>query len=88
VCTYHVYMNLTLSVSDEVVERAREVAQRQGMSLNALVRAYLESVAGRADGADLAERFDVLWSERSGHSGGWRFNREELYADRLGDESR
>jgi Family of unknown function (DUF6364) len=83
VYTYHVCMNLTLSVSDDIVERAREAARRQGVSLNALVRGYLESLAGRADGTDLADRFDALWSERSGHSGGWRFDRDELYADRL-----
>jgi len=76
-------MNLTLSVSDEIIERAREVARQQGTSLNALVREYLESLAGRNGGEDLADRFDALWAERSGHSGGWRFDREELYEERL-----
>ena len=37
-------MNLTLSVSDEIIERAREVARQQGTSLNALVREYLERI--------------------------------------------
>lgn len=72
-------MNITLSVSEDVVERAREVARQQGTSLNALVRGYLESLAGTGRGEELAGQFDDLWQERSGHSGGWRFNREELY---------
>lgn len=77
-------MNLTLSVSDEVLERAREAARHQGTSLNALVRKYLETLAGVRDGDDLARQFDVLWESRSGHSGGWRFNRKELYEERVG----
>lgn len=78
------FMNVTLSINDELVERAREVARQQGTSLNALVRRYLESVAGVRRGEGLAAQFDELWQERSGRSGGWRFNREELYEDRIG----
>jgi Family of unknown function (DUF6364) len=77
-------MNLTLSISDELVERAREVARQQGTSLNALVRKYLESLAGARRGEDVARQFDDLWRERSGHSGGWQFRREELYEERVG----
>jgi hypothetical protein len=77
-------MNVTLSLNDDVVERVREIARQQGTSLNALVRRYLESLAGVRRGEDLARQFDELWQERSGHSGGWRFNREELYEERLG----
>jgi hypothetical protein len=72
-------MNITLSVNDEVVERAREVARQQGTSLNALVRGYLESLAGTGRGEDLARQFDELWQERTGRSGGWQFTREDLY---------
>jgi hypothetical protein len=82
------YMNVTLSVSDEVVERVRELARQQGTSLNALVRKYLESLAGVRSGDELAGQFDMMWRERSGHSGGWRFNREELYEERIDREQR
>ena len=75
-------MNLTLSVPDEVVNRAREAAREQGASLNALVRRYLENLAGMG-GDDLAASFETVWQERSGHSGGWKFDRDELYADRV-----
>lgn len=80
--TYPVSMNLTLSVPDEVVSRAREAAREQGASLNALVRRYLESLAGMG-GNDVAASFEAVWKERSGHSGGWKFDRDELYADRV-----
>jgi hypothetical protein len=79
-------MNVTLSINDDIVERAREVARQQGTSLNAMVRRYLESVAGVRHGEELAAKFDELWRERSGRSGGWRFNREELYDDRAGGQ--
>ncbi len=79
-------VNLTLSVADDVVERAREVARQQGTSLNALLRRYLERLAGGRGEDDLAELFDALWRQRAGHSGGWRFDRDELYAERAGRE--
>lgn len=82
--TYYVNMNLTLSVADDVVERAREVARQQGTSLNALIRRYLESLAGKDDGEELARQFEAFWRDNPGHSGGWRFNREELYEERTG----
>lgn len=81
-------MNVTLSINDDLVERAREVARQQGTSLNAMVRRYLESVAGVSRGEELAAQFDELWRERSGRSGGWRFNRDELYEDRVAPERR
>jgi hypothetical protein len=76
-------MNVTLSVADDVLERAREVARQQGTTLNALVRGYLESLAGGRDGETLARQFDAVWRDHSGHSGGWRFNRDELYEERI-----
>jgi hypothetical protein len=75
-------MNLTLSVPDDVVGRAREAARQQGSSLNALVRRYLETLAG-TDSSDPAAGFELAWQERSGHSGGWKFDREELYGERM-----
>jgi uncharacterized protein DUF6364 len=77
-------MNITLSVADDVLERAREAARQRGASLNTLVRRYLEDLAGVGSGEELASQFDALWRERSGHSGGWRFDRDELYEERIG----
>jgi hypothetical protein len=76
--------NLTLSVDETTVEKAREVARRQGTSLNALIREYIEQLAGKRTGADVAKRLEELWAEGRGNSGGHRFDREELYEERLG----
>jgi len=76
-------MNLTLSVDEDVVERARKVAEAQGTSLNALIRQYLKDLAGRQRGEALAAEFRKLWAEGRGNSGGWKFNREEIYEERL-----
>lgn len=47
----HIPMPLTLSASPQLVEGARSYAERSGMTLEALVLAYLESVAGSGSGA-------------------------------------
>lgn len=74
-------MNITISVDAEVVRRAREVARQQGASLNALVRAYLESLAGRKTGATLVTRLRAQWQKSTGHSDG-PFTREDAYSGR------
>lgn len=74
-------MNLTVSVDDEVVRRAREVARQHGTSLNAMVRAYLESLAGRQRGAALVKRLEAQWKRSPGRSDA-PFTRDDAYADR------
>jgi hypothetical protein len=76
--------NLTLSVDEKTVEKAREAAHRMGTSLNALIREYIDGLAGRRSGAEVAKRLEELWAEGRGNSGGRRFDREELYEERLG----
>jgi len=41
-------MNITLSVDEQVAQRAREAAQKMGKSLNQVVREYLEQLGGGA----------------------------------------
>jgi hypothetical protein len=76
-------MNVTLSIDEDLVERAREVARQQGKSLNALIREYLQSLTAASRGENLAGQFQRLWAERTGHSGGWHFDREALYEERI-----
>ncbi len=76
-------MNLTISIEPGIVERARQVAERQGKSLNGLIRGFLESVAGEANSKDLAAELRRLWREHPGHSGGRKFRREDAYEGRL-----
>jgi hypothetical protein len=75
-------MNLTLSVDERLVERAREVARKQGTSLNALIREFIERLAGRRSGSQLARDILRLLEEHPGSSRGRRIRREDAYAGR------
>ena len=75
--TYTVYMNVTLSIDEQVVARARKKAEAMGKSLNQLVRDYLLKLAGGDDPERSIEEFERLSGR--GDSGGWRFNREEIH---------
>jgi hypothetical protein len=70
-------MNVTLSLDDQVVARARKKAEALGKSLNQLVRDYLEKLAGNDDPERSIEEFKRLSGR--GHSRGWRFDRDELH---------
>jgi hypothetical protein len=81
--TYYVKVNITLSVDTQLVERARRVAREQGTSLNALIRRYIETLAGPQDPAQVASALEALWREEPGHSGGRPLRRQDAYEDRL-----
>ncbi len=70
-------MNITLSVDEEVVRRARKRADALGKSLNQVIREDLERLAGVADAEAMIEEFTRLSGR--GDSRGWRFNRDELH---------
>ncbi len=75
-------MNVTLSVDDEVIVRARRRAEALGTSVNQLVREYLERLAGKSDLNEDAAEFERLSKLARGNSRGWKFNREELHERR------
>ena len=81
-CTYYVYMNITLSIDDEVIRRARRQAEVLGTSVNQLVRDYLDQLAGASDPAADAAEFTRLSRLSHGNSRGWKFNREEIHERR------
>lgn len=70
-------MNITLSLDEQLVERARKKADALGKSLNQLVREYLQGLAG----GDVPERSVAEFKRLSGqgHSRGWRFDRDEVH---------
>ena len=74
--------NITISVDEDLARRAREVARRQGSSLNALIRQYLESLAGVTPGEAVAEELLRLMNEHGGHSAGRRIVRDDAYEGR------
>ncbi len=75
-------MNVTLSVDDDVLRKARYRAEALGTSVNQLIREYLEQLAGKRDPNAAAEQFERLSRMYLGDSHGWKFNREELHERR------
>jgi replicative DNA helicase len=70
-------MNVTLSIDDQIVSKARKKAEALGKSLNQMIRDYLQTVAGGDDPERSIEEFKRLSGK--GHSRGWRFNRDEIH---------
>ena len=57
--------NLTITVDDEALRRARIRALEQGISVNAILREFLEAYAGtRQDHVDAADRILSLATQR------------------------
>jgi hypothetical protein len=70
-------VNITLSIDEQLVERAREKLRATGKSINQEIREHLEHIVGDDD----LER-DLEYLERTsglGDSNDWKFNRDELY---------
>lgn len=74
-------MNITLSIDEQLVERAREKLRATGKTLNQEIREHLQHLAGD----DQLERdLEFLQSTAGrGNSNGVRFNRDEVYEERL-----
>jgi len=70
-------MNITLSVDEKTVARARKRAEAMGRSLNQVIREYLQRLAGSDDPERSIEEFRRL--SGTGDSRGWRFNRDEIH---------
>jgi plasmid stability protein len=78
-------MNLTVTIDDEVLRRARIRALEHGTSVNALVRDFLVSYAGADQERNARQRIVELARSSNASSGGHgrRWSREELYEERL-----
>ena len=70
-------MNITLSIDEHLVARARKKAEALGKSLNQMIRDYLQKVAGADNPERSIDEFERLSGR--GNSRGWRFNRNELH---------
>jgi len=73
--------NVTLTVDEEVLRRARIRALELGTSVNALVRDYLAQLAGRSTAAEgIAEFFGATRGAGAGSGPeGRTWTRDELY---------
>ena len=76
-------MNLTIALDDELLRKARAVAARRGVSLQALIRAHLRSLVGAVPRSEAAEELLDLMEREGGRSGGRRIGRDEAYEERL-----
>ena len=75
-------MNITLSIDEQIVERAREKLRATGKSINQEIREHLGHLAGDDD----VERDIEFFLKTSGTGKpetGWKWNRDEIYEDRL-----
>lgn len=72
-------MNLTLSIDDEDLERARRHAEAIGTSVNQLVRDFVARIAGHSDLDAAIAEFSQLTRHAKGDSQGWKFNRDEIH---------
>ncbi len=70
-------MNITLSVDEQVAQRARQAAQSMGKSLNQVVRDYLEQLAGSALRSQQWTQFEERCLTSNAKLEGWRFDRDE-----------
>lgn len=72
-------MNITLSADKRLLEKARKVAQGLGLSLNELVRRHLKRITSEVEPEEAFRELEALLTDHGGHSGGWRFNRDEIH---------
>lgn len=71
--------NLTLSVDDDILQKAREVALRERTSVNALVRDYLTRYAdAKSRRLDAIDALDAL-AKRSKSRSSKKWSREDLH---------
>ena len=76
--------NLTLSLDDELLQKAREAALREHTSVNALVREYLKQyVSARDRRLSALDALDVVAGRTDASSTG-RWSREELHDRNVG----
>ncbi len=72
--------NLTITVDDETLKRARIRALEQGTSVNAVVRDYLEAFAGsRGIREEAIGKLLERSAKSRSRSGGRRWTRDELH---------
>ncbi|MFU8822370.1 MAG: DUF6364 family protein [Gammaproteobacteria bacterium] len=71
--------NLTLSLDDELLQKAREAALREQTSVNALVREYLERyVDARSRRMEALDALDEL-ADRTRSASGGPWSRDSLH---------
>jgi hypothetical protein len=76
-----VLVNITLSIDEQTVKRAREKLQAVGKSVNEEIREHLAHVAGDDDLELAIEDFRSRVGQGKPDID-WKWNRDEIYEDR------
>ena len=76
--TYYVYVNITLSIDEKLLERAREKLRAAGKTVNQEIREHLQHLAG-GDNQLEADLKYLKETAELGDSKGWKWNREDAY---------
>jgi hypothetical protein len=74
-------VDITLSIDEQLVERAREMLRATGKSLNQEIREHLEHLVGDQDLQRELEQFR-LRAGQGRSDPGWKFDRDEIYEER------
>ena len=72
-------MNITLSIEEEVVKRARKLAKQRGMSLNEYIRAYLKRMTDPMTPEEVIALLDQSLRDHPGDSRGETWTRDEIH---------
>lgn len=75
-------MNITLSIDEKLVERVREKLRATGRTLNQEIREHLQHIAGDHDDVE-RDVEEYVNRAGQGNSDGWKWNRDEIYEERL-----
>ena len=77
-------VNITLSIDEELLHRARKALSATGRTVHQEFREHMKHVAGDDD--QELDRALAFFEETSGQGRsepGWKWNRDEIYEDRL-----
>jgi hypothetical protein len=72
--------NLTLSIDEKIIERARDAAKAMGTSLNQIVREHIERLSGADQRQAEHDAYEVRAKAGKGRLDGWKFDRDEANA--------
>jgi len=77
--------NLTIQLDEETINGIRAVAARRGQSISGLITTYLQQLVSEDEQYKLAKRYALQLLDNAPDRGDWQWNRDQTYADRLGE---
>ncbi len=71
--------NITLSMDKKLIDKSRKYAEKQGKSLNALIRELLQKTVNSESSSKKTTRLFDLMDKAAGNSKGKKWSRKEIY---------